>query len=235
MTTDQIVDKLRKLIRLEASAREIGSFEEAARVAEKIQQWLMQHKISADQVNTDEVSEPKIGREKTGSGRTLRYGPGARVPLEDSRLMAVVAEAHFCRSLIIPESNLMYVFGEDEDRAVCVEMFRWLARTMKRLARQDLKKAAKRLRRSTRCFYPHFCAGFTYALRGRYSEMRQQTEGTSTALIRTEAAVAKYTEAFTDSTAPRRTGKRKRINRNAFFAGVARGHEVSLSTNVVAS
>src|SRR5688500_11087673 len=115
--TERIIDKIKKLIRHQGGNRTV---EEIAAFAAKINQLCIDHKISAEQVRIDDEPKETIGEERVaaGAGRTLRYGRGARVPREDSSLMLVVASAHFCHAILIPQSNLILVIGAEEDRAV---------------------------------------------------------------------------------------------------------------------
>jgi len=226
--TERIIDKIKKLIKHQGGNR---TQEEAAAFAEKIQQLCIDHKIAAEQVRVDDEPEEKIGEERVaaGAGRTLRYGDGARVPREDSSLMLAVAKAHFCEAILIPRTNTILVVGAEEDRAVVVEMFRFLVSTMKRLGRIEEEKT-RRARRSVRKFKPYFYQGFTSAVHRRYRDMRETSE--CTALVRADALVKRYVESNYE-TVKVKSRKQPRINKNAYFAGVVAGRNVSLGTNVI--
>lgn len=229
-----IIATIRNLIRHEQSARKIGSVQEAERFAEKIQTLLFEHKVSAAQIGEegDQPEAGRVGEERMPIGRNIRYG-GVRVPLEDSRLMHAIAGAHFCHALVVPQSNVILIIGTEEDRAVVSAMFRFLVGAMKRLARQE-EQAARRARKSTRQFKPYFYLGFTSSIRRRYQEIRRKADGESAALVLvradqlTERYVAENYEA--QAIRPR---KPARINKIAFFSGVAAGSRVDLSTRVM--
>jgi hypothetical protein len=228
-----IIDKIRKLIRHERSARDMGSAAEAEAFAAKIHALLLQHKISMSEVAVeDEQAEPpRVGEEEIPIGGKPRYGS---VRKEDSRLMNVIAKHHFCQAIIIGGTNLVILVGAEDDRAVVAEMFRFLNSTMKRLARLEEEKT-KAARRSVRRFKPHFYLGFAGAIHRRYAKMREAADAGSTALIRADALVKSYVQENlkTEPVQPRK--EKKSINKNGYFAGVAAGSQVSLGTNVLSS
>jgi hypothetical protein len=230
MSTERIIDKIKKLIRHEQSARQCSTPEEAAAFAGRISELLTRHKIERSEINLDEEPEEKVGEQEVKTGRKLRYG-GGYVPLEDNCLMNVVATAHFCQAILLTGTNTMLIVGAEEDRAVVVAMFTFLRSTMKRLARRE-EEATRKRRLSVRKFKPHFYAGFTHAIRRRCEQLRKTTVE-CTALVRADALVKRYVAANheTESAKPRKF--KGRLNRPGYFAGVVAGHNVDLSSNVL--
>lgn len=231
MNTERIIDKIKKLIRHEQSARQCSTPEEAAAFAAKIRQLLADHKISMSQVVIDNEPEtPRVGEEEVRIGRKLRYGRGY-VPLEDNCLMNVVAKAHFCQAILLPGSNTILIVGAEEDRAVVVAMFVFLRSTMKRRARLEEDVTRKR-RLSVRKFKPHFYSGFTHAVRDRYEALRR-TDSKCTALVRADALVKRYVAENHEVEEARPRKHKGRVNRPGYFAGVAAGRAVDLGTKVL--
>ncbi len=230
MNTERAIDKIKKLIRHEQSARHCSTPEEAAAFAGRIQELLIKHKISMSEVRVDnEPESEKVGEETVRAGYySVRYGRGY-VPLEDNRIMRVVAEAHFCQAIGLPGTNTILVVGEEQDRAVAVEMFRFLTSTMKRQVRLEEEKT-RRARRSVRKFKPYFYLGFTLAVGRRYDKMRETSE--CTALARADALVKRYIES-NYQTVESKPRKQKRINKSGYFAGIYHGNKVDLGTGVL--
>lgn len=226
----RVIDKIRKLIRHERSARGIGSAAEAEAFAGKIHELLLQHKISMSEVTVDdEAEQARVGEEEIPTGGKPRYGSVRR---EDNCLMNVVAKHHFCQAIVISGTNLIVLVGAEEDRAVVTEMFQFLSSTMKRLARLEEEKA-KAARRSIRKFKPHFYLGFTRAINRRYAKMREVADASSMALVRADALVKSYVRENHNTQAAKPRKEKKRINKGAYFAGVAAGSQCSLGTNVL--
>ena len=230
---DRIIDLIKKLIRHERSARKCSTPEEAAAFASKIQQLCIDHKIAAEQVSVDdETAKPRVDHEEFATSRTARFGYGQHVRGEDSRLMRIVSQAHFCKSLELAQSNCILLAGEEQDRAVCLEMFEYLRRAMRVGAIRAEDEQRKR-RRTVRRFRYWFCLGFVQIIEKRYVELRAAADNTTQALVRADALVKQYVaENFETTTSPTRRVK-GRMNLEAALAGMRHGHAVSLSTKVI--
>jgi hypothetical protein len=233
--TEKIIDKIRKLIAHERSAREIGSIDEAAAFAARIQQLLFEHKLSMSEIEMAEDAP----RSPVGEG--VHWTSPERIPVRRRAdrwyqlLFLHVAEAHFCKGISAAGYNYIYLIGREEDRAIAVEMFRYLLPTMKRLASSE-RRLRKANRRSVRNFTNSFYRGFITAIYWRYSEARRQADQTeSTALVLSRSddeAQSKAAELHPDRfRAPKR--RLNRINSAARRLGWQRGNEVSLSPNVM--
>jgi hypothetical protein len=230
---ERIIDKIRKLIRHEESARKCSTPEEAAAFAARIQRLLFSHKIKMSDIDLgdSEESDAGLGEERVATGRGFRYGRGARVRTEDNILMSAVAEAHFCEAIILRDSNVIFIIGGEADRAVTAAMFRFLCSTMTQQSRLA-KMRAQKFRLSVRRFDSYFAAGFVTAVRRRYKEMRAVND--CAVLIRSDQLVKAYVnEKYQPNPAPKTRKHKGRINRNGYFAGVAAGHQVDLGTNVL--
>jgi hypothetical protein len=231
--SNRIIDLIKKLIKHERSARKCSTPEEAEAFAAKIQQLCIDHKIEAEQLNVDDdAAQQGIGEELFSPSRKKWRGRGVYVSGEDSRLMHVVATAHFCQAIVMAQTNCILVVGEEQDRAVCVEMFQFLRRTMRTNAVKE-EAEQRRRRRSIRKFRYYFTLGFTRVIDRRYHELREAADNTTTALVRADALVKIYvTEKY--ETVPHAVRQPKgRQNNDALFAGMRHGHQVSLATNVV--
>ncbi len=228
----RIIDLIKKLIRHERSARKCSTAEEASAFAAKIQQLCIDHKIEAEQLQVDDETERQgIGEEVFSPYRRRWRGRGVYVSGEDSRLMHVVADAHFCQAIVMAQTNCVLVIGEEQDRAVCVEMFQFLRRIMRSAAVMEEALQRKR-RRSARGFRYYFTVGFTQTIDKRYRELRAAADNTTTALVRTDTLVRAYvTENYETKSATRRPNGRQNID--ALYAGFRHGHQVDLKTNIV--
>lgn len=228
---DRIIDKIKKLIRHERSAREVSTPEEAAAFAAKIQQLCIDNKIEAEQVNVDNEPErgAAIGDEGYSTGREKKQY-WSRVSGEDNRLMYVVAKAHFCSAFANTGTNIITLVGEEQDRAVCKAMFEYLREAMRRGA-SVARQAQLKQRRTVRQFRRDFCYGFTAAISERYEQMRAAADNTTMALVRADALVKAYVDSkFKVKTRENALDGRK--NWAAMNAGMKHGEEVSLATNV---
>ena len=240
---ERIIDKIKRLIRCERSIRKTvgtsglygtSTAEEAATFAATIQRLCINHKIEPAQLHLDdETAQAKIDHEEYATSRTKRCGYGARITGEDSHLMHVVSRAHFCQAIGMPRTNCILIIGEEQDRAVCVEMFQYLRRAM-RVAAIIEEEAQHKRRRTVRRFKYWFCLGFVQIIEKRYRELRAQADATSTALVKADALVKQYVAENFETKTARGYHAPGRMNLEAALAGMRTAHSVDLKTNVMA-
>ena len=125
MTEPRIVEKLRKLVEHERSARGIGNLEEAETFAAKIQELLVRHKLEMSDVEyrAEEEDEPVLkefipAEEWTGVSSTLRLKNWIGI------LVATVAKANFCQA--VRSGKGIYLVGRQSDREASKLMFQYL-------------------------------------------------------------------------------------------------------------
>jgi len=229
---ERIIDKIKKLIRHERSARKCSTPEEAAAFAARVQQLCIQHKIDAENINVEDEATrgPQIGDEEYVTGHARRSW-SSRVSSEDSILINCVAKAHFCCAIVNKGTNIVTLIGEEQDRAVCRAMFEYLRDQMRRGCQLARREQIKR-RRTVRRFRYFYCFGFVAAVGYRYEQMREAANNTTTALVRAESLVNAHVEANYETTT-RSTSLDGRKNWAAIGAGARHGREVNLATNVV--
>jgi len=144
MSTDRVINQLRKLIAHQRSAEKIGSLAEAAAFATTIQRLLEKHHLELSDVDvaaTDEVGEERWEAAPFGLPRR-RTGWLERIAL-------AVAHTHFCRLIVIPGLSSFYLVGRAADREVASFMVVYLSRAGRSLCDAELaisKRANRKLR-----------------------------------------------------------------------------------------
>lgn len=214
-----IIEKLRKLIAHEKSARSVGSLAEAEAFAAKIQELLLANKLGMDEIALDERerSEPIeslwVNPEDAGCRRRSK-----RVEWQE-RLAYAVARCNGCELLITPSSNVVFFVGRTSDREAAKALFLYLLELAKRLPQNAaLENAAdERVKcmavwgRSWESYFKQWMkdyreawrAGFgsavTRRLYAKYAEMMERERAAhgeeSTALVhikRDEQAIRQY-------------------------------------------
>lgn len=142
---DPILDKLRKLIAMEKSARSIGSLAEAEAFASKVQELLSKHKLEMSEVelNEQEESDPidweHVATDDAGF-RTLRSGVLWQIQIADG-----IAKANGCRMIRANRSNNVIFAGRKSDRELCKILFIYILE----LSKEMNTKAAKEYKRET--------------------------------------------------------------------------------------
>lgn len=210
MTTDRIVEKLRRIKAHMESARKIGSDAEAEAFAAMMQRMMLEHEISMTdiEVANRDAQEPvdmhwidysKYGKKDQPTGARVRWR---------EQLAMIIADAHFCRILVTLGSSRITLVGRKAD----CEIAEWMIVTMTRMVHEMALKEwwkewrrlggaksyedNRRVREGLKGFRPSYQNAFINRLQHRYHEelermRREHTphpswggDATSTALVR---------------------------------------------------
>lgn len=141
---EKTIDKLRKLIEHEKSARTIGNQAEAEAFAAKIQELLLKHKLEMSDVEyaATEAQEPVLNEFipfEDLTGIASRYRTQGWV----SVLAMAVAEANFCSCVKSSVQAGFFFVGRETDRETAKTMFRYLYQTCIEVAPWHAQEYAK--------------------------------------------------------------------------------------------
>jgi len=131
---DKVKDKLAKLLRLQEGANKIGSLEEAATAAAKIQSLLFKYNLAMADIsskeNTPEVEKSIIDLESMG--RTKTSGKWMEA------LANVLARHNLCKVVLVAQTQV-YIFGQPENVKVVSVLFTQLVHRLKGMSKQAFK------------------------------------------------------------------------------------------------
>lgn len=152
--TEKHIDKLRKLIAHEQSARKIGSIDEAEVFATTIQEWLTRHKLTLEEVAAE--AELIAGDEGIGSERATPRSARRIYWQED--LASGIAKSNSCEIVVLSDympgvsyrrtfprrryvyrsrySHSILFVGRKADREICLELFEYFTKLAVDLAHQ---------------------------------------------------------------------------------------------------
>lgn len=217
-----IVDKLRKLIDHERSAREINSLFEAELFAKKIQHLLTTHQLSLTDIEIEEEAAIEAGEDNIPRGKAIWQ----------QVLFKNVATANQCDLLL--RGRHFVLIGLETDRQICTTLFQYFTELAKDLCNADVVDEREHWWGSgeTVRFKNSFLLGFTQALSNRLQQeaaSAQQPDSSNNALIHLRnkealvaAAVAKH--------APKEARKRRHnTDAMAWSLGYSRGDSVALA------
>lgn len=238
MTTEKIMDRLRKLIRHEESARGIGSLAEAEAFATKIQELLIEHKLEMSTVvvgddHDAERSEPVEEQMYDPAALDVPYSGRQRVAWME-KLASAVAQGHFCKIIVQPGSFRFWFVGRSTDRLIAGNVFGALVRGAIAACDAEYKKAKRDPWTDSTGFQRSFYLGFAQAIATRLRVTRAAADGTqSTALVlaRADGAVTKYMESKKFGSA-RSGGSGKHHNSSAYASGKAHGSRASINAGI---
>jgi len=136
MTDSKLIDKLTKIKNMAEGAKAIGSEQEAQAFAELLQKMLLDHKL-----HMSDIEFAAMERDQPVTKHFIDYDkyPGIKVKLKRvlwiEKLAGIVAEAHFCRILVYPNSSVITLVGRPDDCAVAEFMFMTLQRAAARMSK----------------------------------------------------------------------------------------------------
>lgn len=241
MTTadmDKIIDRIRKLHAKAESAKEIGSFEEAAAFAAAVEKMLMKYKLSQSTLTFDEKeAEDPLGAHWLNWDKQEGMKTNKRRINWISALTMTVAEAHFCKLVFSRKSSNIIIFGREQDRAVCEYMCVMLVRLGIDLADKAYRKKRYETWKKGRLEEAHgfreaFLFGYVTRLEERYAAMRAEEvklHGPGVAIVvqRSSEEVEKYRDSQMD--VQQKTTKIKADHREGIDQGRAAAEKVNLN------
>lgn len=253
----KIIDKIQKLLRHAESARQIGNIAEAEAFAAHVQTLLIQHKLDIATVERTmlDLEDPIEHRFVEGD----EFGQRSKKRREGwtEGLACVIAENHFCRMAVTPNSNAITFFGRRSDIEITIFMFTYLSRLAAKFGQLELALAKFPYRKvkhrkptanptwrhqitgkkwvGDKRFLDSFHLGFRAAINWRYVEQRKAAETDqiqALVLGRSDNAVAEFAAQFTS---PARKVKLAASHVDAQAVGWAKGQEVDLNLKGVRS
>lgn len=188
-STDKVIEKIKKLIKLKEGAEDIGSIEEAANAAARIQELIMKHNIRAEDIKDEVDQGPKIIVVQTKLGQKHSYSK-----IEGKwmlSLVTVITRENMCKAVFYPATKTnnsieLYLFGTKEN----IEMVWYLCEQLIERIRHMRKAAYKKaltldpfIKRNG--FMRAYSQGVVIALALKLKEQRQKFTETvsSTALV----------------------------------------------------
>ena len=231
---DKIIEKLKKLIRHEQSARAIGNVDEAAAFAMKIQELLDAYNLSLSEIDIAEARESVSG---------TNYPDLRMAQLWQKNFLGDLAEIHGCRMIL--SSSGAIIVGSEIDREIVVELYRYFEALGQHLCDRHVKawqQTPNYRRKRKKTFYTRryktaYLIGYQSALLERIQEQQdldKQQASNETAMIYIGNKLADAST-WVDSNLRVETTKPKsqKIRSDAFHAGRAAGRSVALTTKTI--
>lgn len=221
MTTDKLIDKLRKLKNSAEGEAKIGNEAAAQAFAEMLNRLLLENKLEMTDIEFEQMEkdQPVAPHYVNYKAHNIKLKKQRSLWME--QLANVIARAHFCRILVHSGSSRITFLGRKDDCEVVEYMFVTLLRATEQLADEAYdgivnvvlkecgiclgpKKGHNAINHKfepnylrARGFRPAFINGFINRLAERFYDLRRSMEKESTALVRlnrSEAGIKEYLE-----------------------------------------
>lgn len=240
-----IIEKLRKLIAHEKSARSIGNLQEAEAFAAKIQQLLDDHKLSMSEVEFEarEESEPIAWQIFDPTAEGFNCAREHKI-IWQIRLAQAISECNTCE-VVVSNGSRLYFVGRTSDREICRTFFSYLLDLAYHLSGLTMqhdreREAAKcivyggEFRSWMRDYRRSWFLGFAQAICARLydSHKTRMAEAASTsAMVHISKDRALIKKSVDERSQPVKTWSRSGHNKDAYEKGRATGAAVNLSPN----
>jgi hypothetical protein len=231
MTTEKIIDRVRKLYAHAESAQTIGNEAEALAFMAKVDELLTAHKLSRSVVEQGQEDDDELGREYLDAVDGSRKG--RRVTWVE-QLAAAVARAYFCEVVVIGGSNTLILVGRESDRQIASYVIQKLVRFAQAEESRQYRRALNK-----HGFRASFRTAFVLRVATRLRELRQTHEqdastGSRYALVRQSSAVEIKAYLRNELHTQRgRAGRMSLRNAEGYDAGRATGDRADLGAGGV--
>ena len=240
----KIIEKVQKMLRLQKSAEELGSVEEANAAAMAVQRVLLSYNLTLMDIPTEERKE----KMKIEEGETLSYYDTYGT-VWTRNLAAILCNHNFCKLLKLNNGHDdMRILGLQENVVAVGELYKYLAPAFRKLAIKAFQAhyenrwgkdwrdgcSASYARRLRDEYMKSFLMGCTRGLDAQLTEIdrraKAEVPGTSALVVCHEAAFQDYFKDKHIKTTTLRGGDYHNVS--ASDAGYQAGRNISLNKQV---
>ena len=183
---DRILEKLRKLMDLEASARNLGNEGEANAAAAGINRLLLEYNLELEDVPAEQKIKDPVERELVEMHNNIPYMDAQWY----RTLFYVICNYNLCKALrSTTDRTCLYVVGRKTNRETCLYLFSFLTSSFVRLGRENYKQFKWQcLRRGVTCptaavYMKSYLLGCCEGLENKFKDEQAAMQCNVTALV----------------------------------------------------
>ncbi|MBR1527003.1 MAG: DUF2786 domain-containing protein [Prevotella sp.] len=227
---EKILERIRKLLRLQEGAEKIGSEGEAYAAAQGVHRLLTEYNLSMSDIKDEDGKVTMNIGESDKINYDSEYGSRWR-----RWIMTTIAKYNYCELFIVTGSPKMLLIGQVDNVAICKELFDYLVKTFRRLSRErfDIALSLDRalyFEDAKRLWFRSYLEGCAAGLDDNFESHQITSEERGLMVCHKDAIMdwTKQNHKVKEDAKPRREQKRD-IDPLAFLTGQADGREVSLN------
>lgn len=239
MEKENVITKIRKLLKLQYGAEQIGSTGEAYQAAKMVRKLLMEYNLSMSDIDTSEGEQRLTMSKSEELSGSDRYGNHWKF-----QLLGVIASNNLC-SAYKRVSGKMFVIGTEDNVAIVQEFYNYLVKVFRRLAKEHWERKCKEWEQQgynveyilfadntvMNKFFRSYLEGVPVGLQENYDSLKPTSAETALVVCHQEAIDEYVKENFTMNDKKPRTRTRK-IYGDAYNLGAADGRAVSLNRQI---
>lgn len=242
---NKILEKIRKLLKLQHSADKVGSKGEAYAAAQGVHRLLTQYNLCLSDLKdlNDEV-DLKIKESRGFSYRDM-YGTWK------NDLLTVICDNNFCQSLINTHFKKVWIVGEEQNVAIVKNLYDYLVKAFRQLAKDAYMGWVKEIQEDNliifvsqvleylertgekKKYLRSYFKGAVYGLKEQYESMQQTSEETALVVTHNKAIddFLQNDKTFSGKTCHHRSTNEE-FNPQAYISGKKDGRNISLAPQV---
>lgn len=240
MDKKNIIEKVQKLLKLQNSAEQINSLGEAAAVARKIRNLLMEYNLSMADIDMEKgnektmhVSEEWSGTD--GNGSVWKY-----------KLLSIIARNNLCHAYIRMNKK-MFIVGEEVNVTIVKQFYDYLLNAFRRMARDRWNVYVKEVEKEygmsidsldskdydkyRRMFMKSYFEGVPAGLNKNYESMKKTQEETALVLCH-DKRIDEYVESHFEWSDKKTRNRRPTVYGKAYYAGISDAQNISLNKQI---
>lgn len=182
MERENVINKIRKLLRLQFGAEKIGSTGEAFQCAKMVQKLLLEYNLSMGDIEEDEKRDAMNMVESEDMASVDKYGSEWK-----AQLLHVIAKNNLCRLFTRTYNKKMFIIGAQENVIIVKEFYVYLLKVFRRLAIERFNEAqnaamveGKRYtEKGEKLFIRSYLEGVASGLQDNYDSLKPTSEVTA--------------------------------------------------------
>jgi hypothetical protein len=226
---ENILEKIRKLLRLKESAIKIGSEGEAHAAAEAVNRLLTSYNLSL----MDVTPEEQKNMISVGASEKITYQDTYGVWKRD--LLRIICEYNFCRILLYRGTTYMVVVGTRENAEVVISLYNYLRSVFRRLSVERYTEYVAtygeyyRTKEFKRNYIKSYLLGCCFGLRKQFESIRKTAEETGLMLYHRHL-IDDYFQSI--GTTTHKSKNRNNVNAAAYCSGYDDGSKINLNKQI---
>jgi len=230
MSRQEVIQKIKKLQKLQINAKEINSLGEANNAAEKIQHLLMQYNLSLEEVDREDETTGPLGPEvqRVDYSSTYKKAEGTWI----GYLAHYIAVNNLCEVVLGGGYPAYYVIGSQENRETVIFIVDQLVAKFRQLEQQSWSNYHGPVKRNK--YRRDFLKGASLGIYNKLSEQRRKMEQESSQVealvLANKDKLEKAKKDYFNHLGKSRT--RKLQNNSAFQDGLSKGRSTDIHSGL---
>lgn len=228
MDKETVIQKIRKLLKLQYGAEKIGNSGEAYQAAKMVRKLLLEYNLSLSDIQEEQQQAARIVETDP-----LSYADQYGVSWKQNLLM-IICRYNLCSLIVCPRRKQMNIVGTEANTIVVKEFYEYLLQVFRRLSMERLNEAQNEYLGTGRFmtepkkkdFLRSYLEGVSRGLQENY-EAQQPTSQETGLMVCHKQLIKSYLES--KSIGKARRGRSCKVRTDGFDAGFDDGRNVNLS------